>query len=259
MIGKMETTKYFAMNLLELIQSDGFTFKKLAATHGAEYAGPCPWCGGNDRFIIWPLHKGGRYWCRGCEKTGDAIQYLRDSHGFSFAEACQILGISKSGYKRKISKPVSEKMVFKPKKYEHPPSIWMNKIEIILNDAQKKLWTAEGKAAREILFGKGLTEETINGAGIGFNPVDLYRDRLGWGLPQEIRCDGKQKLLWIPAGIVIPLQNKDGVVRLRIRRNGLSEGPRYVIVAGSSMAPLVLESGKGAFVIVESIEGGLNV
>jgi hypothetical protein len=112
------------MNLFNLIQADGFTFKRVATTHGGEYAGPCPWCGGNDRFIIWPLHKGGRYWYRGCEKTGDAIQYLRDFRSISFAEACQSLGISKSGHKRKMSKPAPEKPRFKPKKSENHPGTW---------------------------------------------------------------------------------------------------------------------------------------
>jgi hypothetical protein len=251
------------MNILDLISGDGFTFKKVAATHGGEYAGPCPWCGGNDRFLIWPEHAGGsRYWCRGCDKKGDAIQYLRDTRGFSFDEACQFLGISKDGYKIKRSKPKTEKPVFKPKKYDDPPAIWMKKAGIILKDAQEKLWSSAGQAAREILKGKGLSEETIRRAGIGFNPVALYRDRRGWDLPQEFRYDGKQKLLWIPAGLVIPLtlspkqdgrnENQKEVVRLRVRRHDPGDGPRYVIVSGSLMAPLVLKSEKNIFIIVES-------
>jgi len=240
-------------DILALIQQvSGLSFKKVAATHGGEYAGPCPWCGGNDRFLIWPQYKGGRYWCRGCEKTGDAIQYLRDMHGLSFAEACKELGISKSGYKRKRTKPITEKPVFKPKKYENPPALWMQKAEVILNATQENLWTPSGQAARDILFNKGLTEETIRRAGIGLNPFELYRDRRGWGLPQEIRFDGKPKLLWIPTGLVIPLQNQESVTRLRIRRNDPGEGTRYVIVAGSKMAPLFLEPDKNIFVVVES-------
>lgn len=249
------------MNILELISLDGFIFKRVAATHGGEYAGPCPWCGGNDRFIIWPQHKGGRFFCRGCEKTGDAIQYLRDMRGLSFSESCQVLGISKTGYKKKRSKPASERPDFKPKTRRDPPAIWMKKAEVILNVAKEKLWTSVGQVARDILFNKGLTEPTIRRAGIGFIPLDLYRDRRGWGLPQEIRCDGKPKLLWIPAGLVIPLAplpkqkaqgQNEGVTRLRIRRTELGDGPRYAIVAGSTMAPLVLESEKKVFTIVES-------
>ncbi|KAF0158821.1 MAG: P4 alpha zinc-binding domain-containing protein [Syntrophaceae bacterium] len=240
------------MNVLELITGDGFTFKRVAATHGGEYAGPCPFCGGNDRFLIWPEDKGGRYWCRGCEKTGDAIQYMRDTRGISFADACRALGISKAGYRRKRSRPISENPGFRPKKYDAPPALWMQKAETILKASQSNLWTPGGQAALDVLLSKGLTEETIRRAGIGFNPTELYRDRRGWGLPQEIRSDGKPKLLWIPAGLVIPQQDHEGPARLRIRRHDPGEGPRYVIIAGSNLAPLILESEKNVFVIVES-------
>lgn len=36
----------------------GVTLKKVTRT---EYAGPCPWCGGEDRFRVWNQ---GNYWCR---------------------------------------------------------------------------------------------------------------------------------------------------------------------------------------------------
>jgi DNA primase len=240
------------MNILELITADGFTFKRVAATHGGEYAGPCPFCGGNDRFLIWPEHKNGRYWCRGCEKTGDKIQYVRDSRGLSFADACHALGISKSGYKQKRSKTISEKPIFKPKKYDNPPTLWMQKANAILKNSQTALWKPDGQAARELLFNKGLSEETILHAGIGCNPDELYRDRRGWGMPQEVRRDGKPKLLWIPAGLVIPLQFHEGPARLRIRRHDPGDGPRYVIVAGSTLAPLIIDHEKKVLLVVES-------
>ncbi|MEN6374600.1 MAG: primase-helicase zinc-binding domain-containing protein [Smithella sp.] len=252
-------------DILALIQQEtGLSFKKVAATHGGEYAGPCPWCGGNDRFLIWPQYKGGRYWCRGCEKKGDGIQFIRNMHGLTFGEACERLGITRGTYRKRHRKSaaMTEKPFFKPKQYEHPPELWTQKTAAFLKYSQEKLWTPEGRTAREFLQAKGLIEATIRRAGIGFNPSDLYRDRRGWGLLQEIhRPDGKAKLIWLPAGIVIPLapfsdqkgsvQNQEGVARLRIRRFN-DEGPRYVIVAGSSIAPLVLEPDKSIFVVVES-------
>ena len=44
---------------------------RLASRAKQEYAGACPFCGGDhtsDRFRIWP-HEG-RYWCRQCNVTG---------------------------------------------------------------------------------------------------------------------------------------------------------------------------------------------
>jgi hypothetical protein len=66
-----------------------------------------------------------------------------------------------------------------------------------------------------------------------------------------VQRDGRPKRLWIPQGIIIPLQGNEGARRLRVRRQ-TKDDPRYVIVAGSSMSPLVLKSITGIFVIVES-------
>lgn len=245
------------MNILQLITSDGFTFKRVAATHGGEYAGPCPFCGGNDRFLIWPEHKGGRYWCRACEKKGDVIQYVRDTRNLTYFEALDYLGIDKpqqahKSQRRKRTGPT----LFKPKTETLPPPLWMEKASKFLKWSQDQLWTPNGQAARDVLYGKGLTEDTIRAAGIGWNPgergKDLYRDRGGWGLEPELHPDGRLKHLWFPIGIIIPLRHDSGARRLRVRRNDPGNGSRYVIVSGSSIAPLVLESGKSIFVVVES-------
>lgn len=248
-------------DILALIQQEsGLSFKKLAATHGGEYAGPCPWCGGNDRFLVWPQYKGGRYWCRGCEKKGDGIQFIRDMQGLTFGEACERLGITRGTYRkrRRQSATAPEKPFFKPKQYEPPPALWMLKAAAFLKYSQEKLWTPEGRTALEFLQAKGLTEATIRKAGIGFNPSDLYRDRRGWGLPQKVNSYGTATLIWLPAGIVIPLAPSteqkgagETMTRLRFRRFA-GTGPRYVICAGSSVAPLVLEPDKSTFTIVES-------
>jgi phage/plasmid primase-like uncharacterized protein len=68
--------------------------KHVASTNGGEYAGPCPWCGGTDRFRVWPNEgETGRYWCRQCQRSGDGIQFLRDVHGITYRDACRMLGV----------------------------------------------------------------------------------------------------------------------------------------------------------------------
>ena len=79
------------MNLLDVIGRDT-PLKKVASTYGGEYAGPCPWCGGRDRFRVWPDADRPGYWCRQCGKTGDAIQYLMDHDSLRFREACARVG-----------------------------------------------------------------------------------------------------------------------------------------------------------------------
>lgn len=60
-----------------------------------EWAGPCPGCGGKDRFLVWPERpRGGAYLCRGCGAQGDGIQFLREFGGMSYPEACAALGLT---------------------------------------------------------------------------------------------------------------------------------------------------------------------
>src|SRR5919201_5533073 len=83
-------------DLLGLIGADT-RLKKVASTAGGEYAGPCPFCGGRDRFRVEP--EKGRWWCRGCShgpRWQDAFGYVRRRDGLGFAEACQRLGASES-------------------------------------------------------------------------------------------------------------------------------------------------------------------
>src|SRR5919202_2476669 len=83
-------------DLLGLIGADT-RLKKVAMTAGGEYAGPCPFCGGHDRFRVQPAR--GRWWCRGCSdgrRWQDAIGYVRQREGVGFAEACLRLGASPS-------------------------------------------------------------------------------------------------------------------------------------------------------------------
>lgn len=66
----------------------------VAHTNGGEWAGPCPFCGtGDDRFRVWPDHPDGRgrYWCRVCDRHGDAIDYLRERDHLSYQQAVEEL------------------------------------------------------------------------------------------------------------------------------------------------------------------------
>lgn len=68
--------------------------KKVATTGGGEYAGPCPWCGGRDRFRVQPNHQGGGRWmCRQCsDKWQDAIAFVMRRDSLDFKSACAALG-----------------------------------------------------------------------------------------------------------------------------------------------------------------------
>jgi hypothetical protein len=63
---------------------------------GDEYVGPCPQCGGDDRFAINPRKQGkngklGLFGCRGCKEGGDAIDLERFLSGTKFRDAVKDL------------------------------------------------------------------------------------------------------------------------------------------------------------------------
>jgi len=107
------------------------------------------------------------------------------------------------------------------------------------------------------LHKRGLRDETIDRAELGWIRTDLFLDRQAWGLKPEKTEDGKDKKLWLPAGLVIPLMENDHVSRLRIRRP--AGKPRYVVVSGSDMGPMTWTLDQGAVVIVESELDGLLI
>lgn len=233
------------MSLLSLLNSDGHGLTKAALTSGGEYAGPCPWCGGRDRFRVWP--KTSRYWCRGCGKAGDTIQYLRDARGMTFKDACSYLGHDPGP--RKEARPAPA--VWAPRQREAPGEVWQKQAKDFLDMAVKALWTPAGGAVRQWLHTKkGLTETTIKKAMLGHASRDLYEPRAAWGLSD----DGNK--VWTPAGLVIPMFVDGAVHRLRVRRTA-DTGPRYVVVSGSSSTPMLLGADKAACVIVESELDGL--
>ena len=92
-------------NLLDSYRElTGVEAKKQADKDGGEYAGPCPICGGKDRFRIWPNKgKGGMWWCRQCDRHGDHIAFWKEVGGITYAQACAKLG----------EKPEREKNIYK--------------------------------------------------------------------------------------------------------------------------------------------------
>ena len=77
------------VDLLRLVEPDT-TLIRIANTHGGEYAGPCPFCGGTDRFHIVP--SAGKWYCRQCTpRGGDAIDYVQRREQVAFQAAVDLL------------------------------------------------------------------------------------------------------------------------------------------------------------------------
>jgi len=57
----------------------------------AEWAGPCPRCGGTDRFSVNTRKSGGIFNCRGCGVKGNVIALVMHADGCSFKQAVERL------------------------------------------------------------------------------------------------------------------------------------------------------------------------
>ena len=82
-------------DILALAERLGSKLKRAGAS---EYVGPCPVCGGKDRFSV-NIKK--QVWnCRGCGKGGDVIGLAQHAGGATFAEAVAALsGETRASFK----------------------------------------------------------------------------------------------------------------------------------------------------------------
>ena len=260
--------------LLELISSRVELRRVAVGPQGPEYAGPCPLCGGSDRFHVWPEQEtgskcgAGRFWCRRCDIKGDAIEYLRQVDGMNFREACARLGLAlpdrqqEQRYQAPPALPRAQG--FMPRQDEGSRALiaakWLAAAEAFLAAAQTRLRAT--KSAQEWLSARGLNERAVRVFGLGYHESsrggDSYRRRADWGLPEKTGKDGQPKKLWLPAGWVIANRDSAGrLLQLRIRRRPadiarFGEGIKYLPVEGSGQASMVLYPRAEVFVVVES-------
>ena len=208
------------------------------STSGGEHAGPCPACGGEDRFRVWPDHSDsetGRFWCRQCKISGDGIKYLRQFEDYSFQDACKALGAAhklsgdstgrqrtttrkqakpRPAPSRKAKQRTSASSASRSSPVAPPSEEWQKAAALLCEEAQEALWSECTAAvrARRYLTDRGLTEDTIRAAGLGFLQSERYINPKAWGLPQ-----GRGRI-WVPRGIVIPWYVDGLLLKVSVRR-----------------------------------------
>jgi len=218
------------MTIDELLEQDGIELRHEGSTNGGELSGPCPFCGeGEDRLRVWPNHPrgvGGRFWCRRCRLSGDAVSYLQRQRGMDYRAACDYLETTPASV-QKCRRQARRQRGSRGR----PRTAWQEGASELLANAVDQLWQTTAGAvvlgwlARE----RGLRESTVRSARLGYLHRDLYRDRDAWGLPRKLdRRTGERKKLWIPPGLVIPLHVDDALVRVRIRLTRRARRPRWL-------------------------------
>lgn len=253
-------------DILSLYQGMGFAAKQKT---GSEFGGPCPSCGGNDRFCIWSGGQGkhglGRFYCRGCGLQGDAIQFLREFQGLGYGAACRALGLTlaaPSGQRapREPGASAPATPAWTPKAGELPNAQWQSQARKLIPWAAQRL-QATPDALTWLTAERGLTPETAARFHVGWLPKDLYRDRAAWGLSPTYKPNGKRRMLWLPHGLVLPVFDASGTpARIKFRRPkpGKDE-PKYLYLPSEpkNTAPLVITGEGAAWIVVESELDGL--
>jgi hypothetical protein len=108
--------------------------------------------------------------------------------------------------------------------WDEPPERWQRAARDFYRACQEILWSDAGRAALDYLRGRGLTDNTIRYAMLGYHPHEEYGAAHQWG---------RSVKLW--QGIVIPWVYEGAIWRLTIRDERVVSGTgRYRQVGGGS-------------------------
>ena len=153
------------MNVLDLARMDT-TLKKKSFQ---ELEGPCPKCGGKDRFSVQPDRKGkigGAWMCRKCHDPqsvgwGDLVSYLMEIRGMTFPEAKAFLEGS--------GQPLEAKDTWKAETRISADALWQKKVRDCVKESSERLWSPEGQVALDYLRARRFSDETITEAELGYS------------------------------------------------------------------------------------------
>ena len=169
----------------------------------------------------------GRYHCFGCGADGDAIDYVRRRQNCGYGDALAALGLTDDGSERA---PVVRREP-EPERLTAPCGVWQDRGIAIVAACRAALWMPEGARALDWLRGRrGLSDDVIGMAALGYNAHDRYDDRAAWGLAPELDDHGRPKQVWFPRGVVIPWEFGGELWRVNVRRP--VGDPKYIGPAG---------------------------
>ena len=212
------------IDLLALVEKDGFQLVHYSNSRGRQYNGSCPFCSGHDRFRVQP-HYGSYGWfaCSQCDRKGSAVDYLILKRGYTRYEALAEVGWRPNdGRPLQVHVPVYA--LDERPRWNEPAQQWQEGASNFCSLCRRILWSQQGQAALAYLLGRGLTEKTIKAASIGYHPREAYGSAREWG-----------KVVKLYQGIVIPWFFRRKIWRLTIRDERVASGEgRYKQIAGGS-------------------------
>jgi DNA primase len=175
-----------------------------------------------------------------CGAKGDVLDWLRRYRGLSFTEACEYLGRDHPTERtRRVHRSEPSARHF-AREAEPPSANWQEDAKKIVDGAESVLWSPESERALQYLKKRGLTEETILRARLGYIP----------GRPWEWLRLGN---FTVPCGISIPWFVGQELWAVKVRRAaGL---PKYTQIAGGSAQGLYNAANLEGYETVLFVEG----
>ena len=239
MIPSTQITQARQVDLLRLVEPDT-TLIRIANTHGGEYAGPCPFCGGTDRLHVVPAV--GKWYCRQCTpRGGDAIDYVQRREQVAFQAAVELLAGHTACIPRLQMRVRPNARPVAAPNWTQPA--WQQAAQALVQEAEACLADdVAGAAARAYLAGRGLRPATWLAWRLGYHHA--------W---QPVRREA------LPA-ITLPWFGADGTlqaVQYRFFGPGIARHDRFGQKAGGQRTLFGLHrlSGRATLIITE---GELN-
>jgi len=220
-------------DLLALAERAGAKFHKA----GKGFSSHCPIHGGDNpnAFSVYVGDDGYQHFkCftrSECNRHGsNVIAFVMALENCDFKKACELLGsdASSMGISPRHTEPPA------PLTYEPPADIWQARAMQLIDRAQAALWDTRGSKALAWLHARGLHDETIRAARLGYIPQSFSEKPETWGTPND-----NPEPLYIHKGILIPGIMAGKVWYLKIRIHNPSDPKdKYKGVRGNKTASL---------------------
>lgn len=170
--------------------------------------------------------------CFGCGASGDIYAWmLMRNNGMKFHQAHKLLKANaKPEHRRSVQRPPAERKTKQP-----PNDKWQTEAQKFVERCQRELWGGYGKNALDELRRRGLSDETIGMAGLGYNSQAVALRPEEWGFSSDM----EMKVRWVGQGITIPWY-MDGKLQAVNRRQQLDQHAKaqgwakYVLLPGST-------------------------
>ncbi|QDV34105.1 CHC2 zinc finger domain-containing protein [Tautonia plasticadhaerens] len=188
--------------LAEVLRADGIALDRRGFVR-------CPFhAGGRERTPSMQV-RDGRYRCFACGASGDVIDYVMARDGSGRLDALRTLGWRgqvEGGRVRSASgpSPRPETPAPAPPRPRVPAwrdPAWQAAVNAIVEDAEARLWSPEGRPALEWLRRRGLEDHTLSRFRVGFLARPARSETVEvLGLDVRSRPRG----VWMPRGVVLP-------------------------------------------------------